>query len=158
VGCKNSGHLSRSLSKPNDRKQRPNMSRVSFESFGDLAARDLPRAEIAGRYAFQDSTEPKIVQDIAEKLQLSKRDTLLEIGCGAGNLLIPLSRLVKSAAGIDHPKLLEKLTQRCSSIDTFPGNFLDIEPTRRFTKVCFEGRRLIGRRRAPSYRRHSQSG
>ena len=111
------------------------MSRVSFENFGRLAAAGISWTELAGRYSFQGSTESHIVADIANKLRLEPNDTLLEIGCGAGNLLIPLAKLVRAATGIDHSKLLQKLGERCSSIRCIPGNFLDIQSTECFSKI-----------------------
>jgi 2-polyprenyl-3-methyl-5-hydroxy-6-metoxy-1,4-benzoquinol methylase len=111
------------------------MGRVSFENFGSLATSDLSWTEMAGRYRFQESMEPRVAEDVAKKLRLSEQDSLLEIGCGAGNLLIPLARLVKTAAGIDHPRLLEKLAQRCSSVRLIADNFLDIAPPERFNKI-----------------------
>lgn len=111
------------------------MGRMSFENFGNLAGSGLSWTEMAGRYRFQESMEPRVVEDIAKKLRLNEQDSLLEIGCGTGNLLIPLAQLVKTAAGIDHPRLLEKLEQRCSSVHLFAGNFLDITPPGRFSKI-----------------------
>jgi 2-polyprenyl-3-methyl-5-hydroxy-6-metoxy-1,4-benzoquinol methylase len=111
------------------------MGRMSFENFGNLAENDLSWTEMAGRYRFQESMEPRVAEDVAKKLRLNEQDTLLEIGCGTGNLLIPLSRLVETAAGIDHPKLLEKLEQRCSSVRLIAGNFLDIALPGQFHKV-----------------------
>ena len=82
------------------------MGRTSFESFGEFADRELSWSQIAGRYDFQKAVELEIVRDIAEKLQLSEGDTLLEVGCGAGNLLIPLSGLVNSAAAYRSSELV----------------------------------------------------
>jgi len=111
------------------------MGRVSFENFGRLATSEISWTELAGRYSFQDSTEPYIVADIAGKLRLGPSNTLLEIGCGAGNLLISLARLVGSAIGIDHENLLRKLGERSSSIRRLPGNFLDIQISERFSRI-----------------------
>lgn len=43
----------------------------------------------------------QIIEAIKNKLDLSSKDDLLEVGCGAGMLLIPLSKFVKSSSGID---------------------------------------------------------
>lgn len=71
-----------------------------------------------------------IVSDIAKKLQIEPVDELLEIGCGAGNLLIPLSFMVKSAVGIDHPYVCQYIRQRFSDprIELIGINFLDYKP------------------------------
>ena len=111
------------------------MSRVSFANFGHLADAGVSWTEMAGRYSFQALNEPRIVADVADKLQLDSNDTLLEIGCGAGNLLVPLAGLVRVATGIDHPNLLRKLGDRCQSIRRIPGNFLDFQPAELFSKI-----------------------
>jgi cyclopropane fatty-acyl-phospholipid synthase-like methyltransferase len=111
------------------------MSRESFDNFGRLTGADLSWTTMAGRYSFQASAEPRIVADIASKLRLNRNDTLLEIGCGAGNLLIPLADLVRSATGIDHARLLQKLGERSSSIRCIPGNFIDAQIAESFSKI-----------------------
>ena len=42
-----------------------------------------------------------VASEIKSKLELSKEDELLDVGCGAGMLLIPLSKYVKSVSGVD---------------------------------------------------------
>jgi 2-polyprenyl-3-methyl-5-hydroxy-6-metoxy-1,4-benzoquinol methylase len=111
------------------------MSRTSFEIFGRLATTVISWTELSGRYSFQDSTEPRIVADIAGKLRLSANDTLLEIGCGAGNLLIPLSAMVRQTTGVDHASLVQKLGERCPAVHRIAGNFLDIEIAGRYSKI-----------------------
>lgn len=71
-----------------------------------------------------------MIEDVISKLDLSATDRLLEIGCGAGNLLIHLSAKVSSAAGIDHPKVIARLEKRFSdpSLKLVGANFLDYEP------------------------------
>ena len=111
------------------------MSRMSFETFGRLATTEMSWTELSGRYSFQASTEPHIVADIASKLRLDPNDKLLEIGCGTGNLLIPLAGMVRAATGIDHSNLLQKLDERSPSIRRIPGNFLDLQPAEFFSKI-----------------------
>ena len=88
------------------------MSNVSFENYGMLAERMTDFTQVAGRYACQRDDEKNIVQDVIRKLDLSVNVSLLEIGCGAGNLLIPLSFFVHSATGIDHPSCIAALKER----------------------------------------------
>lgn len=52
---------------------------------------------------------------LAEHGKFTKDDTVLEIGCGYGEWMIPLSPLVKRVTGIDiHPEPLTKGEQLCS--------------------------------------------
>ena len=63
------------------------------------------------------------------KLDLGPMDRLLEIGCGVGNLLIPLSFMVKQAYGIDHPEVVESLRKRFSDPNLIltGSNFFDYQ-------------------------------
>jgi len=79
-----------------------------YEAYGEASARLTNPTLIAGRHAFQAATERNIVQDILQKLHPGKSDRLLEIGCGVGNLLTPLSKHVAEAVGIDHPSCVDK--------------------------------------------------
>lgn len=113
------------------------MSKKSFEQFGRLAKKSLSFTEIAGRYAFQEGNERYILFNIWQKLRIAPADDLLEIGCGAGNILIPLSFFVHSATGVDHPALLKILRERARNapIRCIPGNFLDRKISGHFSKI-----------------------
>lgn len=113
------------------------MSRQTFENYGVYADKKVSYTRIAGRYSIQAEGERKIVQDLASKLDLSSSDALLEIGCGPGNLLIPLSFSVSSAVGIDHPKVIRRFQKRFQDdrIELVAGNFLDLKITRQFSKI-----------------------
>ena len=116
------------------------MSSTSFDNYSRIAllegASDI---EVAGRYGFQSSAERRIVRDVFEKLALISDDSLLEIGCGPGNILLPLSYQVKRCAGIDNHAALQRLGRRCgtaSHIETYPGDFLAMElPEVSFSKI-----------------------
>lgn len=113
------------------------MSRTSYENYGAGADQANPTI-VAGRYACQSKAERLIVVDVATKLALCPDDDLLEIGCSAGNILIPLAFLCRSATGIDHPALLRRLSRRFPGppeITLLPGNFLDIEPEASYSKI-----------------------
>ncbi len=103
------------------------MAGTPFEYYGENALTLNNFAEIAGRYSFQRQAEQYLLQYLLEKLSLSPDDDVLEIGCGAGNLLIPLSFFVRSATGIDHPNLLAKLKSRVpkdhDTLTLIPGEF-----------------------------------
>lgn len=117
------------------------MSRITFENYGNYAKTQLSYVQIAGRYSIQEMAEKNIVLDVVNKLNLTSSDELLEIGCGSGTLLIPLSFFVSKAVGIDHPNLLEKLNARFKdeSIHRIPGNFLDLEINQTFSKILIYG-------------------
>src|SRR5690606_15365923 len=51
-------------------------------------------------------------RDVTAKLRLAPTSRLLEIGCGPGNLMIPLSFAVEHATGIDHPAVIEMAEDR----------------------------------------------
>ena len=106
------------------------MSRVSFENYGRMALEKQDSTVISGRYEIQRRAERLIVADIARKLKIGPDDQLLEVGCGAGNLLIPLSFVARFAVGIDHPLVCHYLRLRFSDsrIKLIGMNFLDYEP------------------------------
>ena len=116
------------------------MSQVSFENFARAASQtDLPDTEIAGRYPFQAQAERRILGDVIEKLALQPTDRLLEVGCGPGNLLIPLSFFVSEATGIDNAPAIERMRCRAPTAQNIvgtSGNFLEIPlDNGRFDKV-----------------------
>ena len=113
------------------------MSRKMFESYGQLANRDVGFTELSGRYANQKEAEREIIPDIIRKLEIKANHTLLEIGCGAGNLLIPLSFIIREAHGIDHPKVIDRLHRRfpTSELKLHEGNFLDLKIVERFDRI-----------------------
>jgi len=51
-----------------------------------------------------------VVNKIKDRMLLDSSDDFLEVGCGAGMLLMPLSRFVKTASGVDYSSsLIRKL-------------------------------------------------
>ncbi|KKW27879.1 MAG: SAM-dependent methyltransferase [Candidatus Kaiserbacteria bacterium GW2011_GWB1_52_6] len=114
----------------------------AYEQFGKRATQ-ANFQEIAGRFAFQKKSEQYLLFDIVEKLSLMPKDDLLEIGCGAGNLLIPLSFFVNSAAGVDHPNLLKRLKSRLpldqKNITLVSGDFLSTKIKEKFSKILIYG-------------------
>ncbi len=115
------------------------MTATPFELFGERAHIENDFLEIAARLGFQKESEKFLLLDLVQQLSLTPQDTLLEIGCGPGNLLIPLSFFVKSAAGIDHENLLAKIPERIprdkDAITLIPGNFLDVPISKKFSRV-----------------------
>ncbi|MCE0556214.1 class I SAM-dependent methyltransferase [Motilimonas sp. E26] len=100
-----------------------------YHAYGARASSINNHTQIAGRYGVQELAEKRIVPDILHKLDLQATDNLLEIGCGTGNLLIPMSFICRSVTGIDHPSCLDKLTKRYqhSGQSLVAGNFLDVD-------------------------------
>lgn len=105
-----------------------------FASFLDHSENML---EVSGRLAVQEGAEKLIVQDICEKLKIKADDSLLEIGCGAGNLLIPLSFMTKKCVGVDHQRLVEKAENRFKgdNIDYIAGHFPNVNITGSYDKI-----------------------
>ncbi len=113
------------------------MSTVSFENYGRRAGAGLSYTEKAGRHNFQRGAESLILDDVVAKLRPGPDDDLLEIGCGAGNLLIPLSFRVNACVGIDHPGCIADLRKRFSDprMSALEGNFLDMRVEGTFSLI-----------------------
>jgi len=116
------------------------MSKVSFENYKHLALlTDVNNTTVSGRYTFQAEAERKILFDLLVKLDLKVSDSLLEIGCGPGNLLVPLSSFCRTSAGIDNEVVLSRLRARFDSeteIHCYPGDFLEMDlPETAFDKI-----------------------
>lgn len=114
------------------------MGKVSFENFGIRAENLDDHTLVAGRCLSQRESEKRILPDILRKLDIQPGDDCLDIGCGTGNLLIPLSFLAGTVTGIDHPQCIEKLRQRFAdrgNIRLLAGNFLESTIPERFSKV-----------------------
>ena len=87
------------------------MSKVSFENFGHVAKKvGYKNITISSsRYNFQEKYMPLILEDIKAKLKISNDDSLLDIGCGLGLFLIPLSFFCKNVIGIDHKNFIKQI-------------------------------------------------
>src|SRR5208283_3546843 len=117
------------------------MSRISFENFGKFAELLDEYTVISGRYLIQGESERRITGDILKKLELQPGDSVLEIGCGAGNLLIPISFLVGEITGIDHESCIRRLKARFpegNNVSLIAGNFLDVSLDKKYEKIlCY---------------------
>ncbi len=113
------------------------MVKTTLEAYGKVAGITGSYTELAGRYPVQQAAEALIPADVVAKLQLNTQDRLLEVGCGAGNLLLPLSTRVASAVGIDHANLVDKLQARADTqaIRAIAGDFMDVTLPPEFDKV-----------------------
>lgn len=105
------------------------MVRQEFENYGIRAGLEILPTELAGRYPSQVEAEKQILVDVLKKLEIGPDNRLLEIGCGPGQILIPLSFLVSEATGVDHPKVCSVFSARfqSSNLVLIPGNFMDID-------------------------------
>lgn len=116
------------------------MSNQSFENYTKVGQKNaVSNIEVAGRYAFQASAEKAILSDLIQKLSLQSMDRLLDIGCGPGNLLVPLSYWVAQATGIDNETAIARLQARGADamrVQTLPGNFLTMpRPVTQYNKI-----------------------
>jgi 2-polyprenyl-3-methyl-5-hydroxy-6-metoxy-1,4-benzoquinol methylase len=107
-----------------------------FEAYGRLAREADDPTVIAGRHAFQRSEERLIVDDVTRKLELGPKSRLLEIGCGMGVLLGPLSRLVHSATGVDHESIIERAAGRLpDDVRLIAGRWPDVIVDSTFDRI-----------------------
>ena len=113
------------------------MSRSTFKNYAALARSEVSSTEAGGRYNVQADAERLVIHDVVQKLRLEPANRLLEIGCGPGLLLIPLTLMCQESTGIDHPEVIEKLHSRFSDpkLSTLSGNFLDIDIEGEFDRI-----------------------
>lgn len=112
-------------------------SNGTFDQYGAWARDGVAPTLAAGRYSLQAAGERLMPRDVAAKLALGPDDRLLDIGCGAGANLIPLSFLVERATGVDHPDVIARLGDlvRLSNVDLVGGDFVAIDIATRFNKI-----------------------
>lgn len=116
------------------------MSEISFENFGHVAKK-VGYGNIfisSSRYNFQEKFIPILLNDIKNKLRVSHKDTLLDVGCGLGLFLIPLSFFCNTVVGIDHKNFINQIKSNFKFIikkNLISGNFLKIKLNRKFDKI-----------------------
>ena len=110
---------------------------TATEYFASFLNRTDDPTEISGRLRVQAAAERLVVSDVARKLCLKPDDELLEIGCGGGNLLIPISFSVVKCIGIDHENLTSYAMQRYNgeNIEYISGQFPATRPEGKFDKI-----------------------
>jgi 2-polyprenyl-3-methyl-5-hydroxy-6-metoxy-1,4-benzoquinol methylase len=126
------------MSAMKDKHGENQMARDYFDAFGSMPQVTLKPTLLAGRRSALARSERHIALEVANKLALRAADTLLEIGCGAGNLLLPLSKRVRRAVGLDHPNLLAVAQRRVrgrTNITFMPGKWPEVQPNGTFSKI-----------------------
>ena len=109
---------------------------AQFELYGKMADAKVCDTCQNGRYLVQREAEKEIYLDVIDKLRITSNDSFIDIGCGSGVNLEPISALVKEAAGCDHPRVIQRLQEKkLQNITWYPGDFLDLEFARTFTKI-----------------------
>lgn len=113
------------------------MSRFSYETYGERARTVVDPTQATARLLITKAQERSILYDVIHKLDIKPEDRLLDIGCGIGQLGIPLSFMVESYTGIDHPDVIRRFSARYfgENVELIGGNFLDIPLQRKFTKI-----------------------
>jgi len=108
-----------------------------FDVYGRMAAAGVTEVLQNGRYVSQQKAEQSIPADVIEKLKINSRDSFLDVGCGLGLNLIPVSKIVKSVMACDHPNVIRVLKQKTMppSIEFYEGDFLNFQTEKRFTKI-----------------------
>ncbi len=98
-----------------------------YHIYGKMAQEIADSTVAVGRSTFQKFSETYMIQDVMNKLELTKQDRVLEIGCGTGTLLFPLSVVVAEIYGIDHPHSIARLTSAPypDSCHLIEGNWLE---------------------------------
>jgi cyclopropane fatty-acyl-phospholipid synthase-like methyltransferase len=85
---------------------------------------------VSGRYEFQIEDEKRIILDVINKLDIQPSDHILDIGCGPGTLVLPLSFFAKEVCGIDNSSAIGRINKKSKELDninTISGNFLDMD-------------------------------
>lgn len=108
-----------------------------FELYGLAGASDLPNLIKAGRLPHQAEAARLIAGDVETKLALAPHHSLLEIGCGTGELLIPLSFCAARSVGIDHAKLVAAARARFTDtqVEFCAGAFPDVALDGTFDRI-----------------------
>lgn len=107
-----------------------------FEAFGRALTEIGNPTVAAGRYASQAGSVESIVADVVRKLDPRPSDRLLEIGFGSGQLLLPLSKLVRETVGIDHPAAVQRLADRApANVTLAAGQWPEVGDCGKFDRV-----------------------
>tara|TARA_B100000767_G_C19678245_1_gene498365 strand:- start:350 stop:1084 length:735 start_codon:yes stop_codon:yes gene_type:complete len=105
-----------------------------FEFFANLADMDISPTEKVGRYKSMKEKELNIFKDIYEKLNLSDKNIILDIGCGCGSVLYrTIDYILKNNKNIylnDSKKVLNQVIKKFDNhpnIKFIDGKFPDVK-------------------------------
>jgi 2-polyprenyl-3-methyl-5-hydroxy-6-metoxy-1,4-benzoquinol methylase len=117
------------------------MTRSHLDYYAELAATVSDPTRAAGRYAVQRDAERLILRDVLTKLRPRPTDEVIDVGCGVGSLLIPLSFFVHRIVGIDHPDVIARVRTRASpeTVELIGGDFLDVDIAGPFDRILIYG-------------------
>lgn len=114
------------------------MTKHQYDIFGEMAEELDDFTKLSGRYPRQATNERRIPLDVVEKVDLAPKDACLDIGCGPGNIAIPLSFLVEEVVAVDNPSTIDRLKERfpdAGNVNTKRGNFLELGFDREFDTI-----------------------
>ena len=108
-----------------------------YDNYGRMAAAGVTEILQNGRYTSQKEAVQHVPDDVAKKLKINRDDTFLDIGCGLGLNLIPISKIVRLAFACDHPNVIKRLCEKDlpANISFYEGDFLSSAANRSFTKI-----------------------
>ena len=108
-----------------------------YDVYGRMAIDCINEILQNGRYTSQQEVEQFIPIDVINKLEINEDDSFLDIGCGLGLNLIPISKLVDIAFACDHPNVIKILCDKDlpSNISFYEGDFLTLKTNRSYTKI-----------------------
>ncbi|MGH1403784.1 MAG: class I SAM-dependent methyltransferase [Alphaproteobacteria bacterium] len=109
-----------------------------YDTYGRMAqSTEVSSVTQNGRYKAQQDAELHVPDDVIRKLQPTSQDHFLDVGCGLGLNLRPVSQMVETATGCDHPNVIAKLKQASPDIqaDLVGGNFLELDFAQKYTKI-----------------------
>ncbi len=84
------------------------MSRISYENYGKRARRLADATLASARSTIQTPAQRRFGADGTAKREPRPEEWLLEVGCGVGMLLVPLSYVGAEVTGVDHPSCVQR--------------------------------------------------
>lgn len=108
-----------------------------YDIYGKIAEANISQTVKNGRYDVQKNAEAKIPKNIIETLKIQKENSFLDIGCGLGLNLGPISKITSYALGIDHPKVVNeaKILLDNSNAEFIGGDFLKASFSQTFDRI-----------------------